>query len=927
MEVVDLGLTCILAEKPDVAKNISFALKASDRKDGYFEGNGYLVTYSFGHLLTLWDAVDYDPKFKEWKSEYFPFIPNTFKYKLIDDAGVKKQFKVIKTLVNRPDVDCVIQATDNDREGQLLGSMILKATETKKPIKRLLADEWTPDDIHFAMKHLKDDKDMVPLQDAGYTRQLADWLIGINLTSVCTDKFGNGVTLNIGRVIMPTVKLVYDRDMAIRNFKPVPYFMLKTVFNAPEGSYSGVFYNSDNECRFEDKSSLDAIISSLEGTSGTIISKTVKPSKERPKSLFNLNDLTGYITSQYSGFSPAKVLKAAQWLYENKYTTYPRTVSRHLEESLIPKMEKVFNALASDFPYKDTLEFSTSKDIFNSSKVESHSAITPTYIIPDLKSLSEEQRIVYEEIKKRFLSLFMPPAEFENTEIKTKVKDYVFVTRGKVLLKEGWKVLYKNEKVEDADQGSDEEDSKVLLPNVKENSSVDVVSSDVLSKKTTPPKHYTTKSLLLAMENCGKDVSEDCIDQILQGFTIGTPATAGATIDKVEKVGYIEHKGKSIYITPMGVKLIEKLPLSDLADVNFTGMLEKRLKDIEKNSFTKKEYLEEIKNLVTSSVEKLKNMNAVIGEKEQKEVVGKCPDCSSDVFESDTNFYCSSFKKDDPTSCKFAIFKENKLLEKFGVKKIPVSLVKKLLIDKQTTIKLNYSTFINVSLEKADDRWNLKFDFPSKDESTEMREVIGSCPVCGERVFENAFAFSCEGYNKDNPDSCKFSIFKENSLLSKFKINKISKSLAKGLLKMEKVQIKVSPSFNIFAYLEKKDNRWQVSFEFPSKDDNLSMREVIGSCPECNKNVYEDNFSFRCEGYNKDDPDSCKFALYKDDKWFAKFKKKINKSIAKSLLKSYKAEVKGLFSERTGKSFDANIILKKNGRYWGFELQFTNNKK
>jgi len=921
-----LGLTCILAEKPDVAKNISFALKASDRKDGYFEGNGYLVTYSFGHLLTLWDAVDYDPKFKEWKSEYFPFIPDTFKYKLIDDAGVKKQFKVIKTLVNRPDVDCVIQATDNDREGQLLGSMILKATETKKPIKRLLADEWTPDDIHFAMKHLKDDKDMVPLQDSGYTRQLADWLIGINLTSVCTDKFGNGVTLNIGRVIMPTVKLVYDRDTAIRSFKPVPYFMLNTVFNAPEGTYSGIYYNAGNESRFEDKTILESIINSLEGSSGSIISKTVKPSKESPKSLFNLNDLTGYITSQYSGFTPAKVLKAAQWLYENKYTTYPRTVSRHLEESLMPKMEKVLNAITVDFPYKDMVNFTDSKDVFNSSKVESHSAITPTYIIPDLKSLTDEQRIVYEEIKKRFLSLFMPPAEFEITEIKTKVKDFVFVTRGKVLIKDGWKVLYKNEKVEDADQGSDDEDSKTLLPNVKENYSVVVGSSDILSKKTTPPKHYTTKSLLLAMENCGKDVDEDCTDQILKGFTIGTPATAGATIDKVESVGYIEHKGKSIYITPVGIKLIEKLPLSELADVNFTGMLEKRLKDIEKRVYTKDEYLKEIKSLVISSVEKLKNINAVIGEKKEKEVIGKCPNCSSPVYESDSSFYCSAFKKDDPNGCKFAIFKGNKLLEKYGVKKVSVSLAKKLLNDGKTILNLNYSTFINISLEKQEGRWGLKFDFPSKDESTEMREIIGNCPDCGKRVFENPYAFTCEGYKKDDPNSCKFSIFKENSLLAKFEIKKISKAVAKDLLKMEKVQIKVSPTFNVFSFLEKKNNRWQVSFEFPSKENNLSMREVIGSCPECKKNVYENSFSFACEDNKKDNPNGCKFALYKDDKWFAKFKKKINKSIAKSLLKNFQTEVKGLFSEKTGKTFDANVILKKNGNYWGFELKFTNNK-
>ena len=672
----------ILAEKPSVAKTIASFLGAKTRRNGYFEGNGYLITYAVGHLVSLYDMKDYDKdKYSgSWKFENFPFIPqDKFKFK-IDDSK-KDQFNVVNSLIHRDDVEYIINATDNDREGELISFLIFLMAKNKKPVKRILVNEWTPQDITKGLENLKDDVEMRNLQAAGYTRLITDWLIGINFTSIATLKYGNGKLLNIGRVILPTVKLVYDRDMEIKNFIPKTYFEIEGSFKCKNGKYKGKLIKNKNS-KFDTEEEVKEIIDNINSIEGTITDKKVTTSKEYAPKLFSLTSLQGYITSKYSHFTSDKVLSVCQSLYEGKgkggYITYPRTDSIYLEESLVGKTADTLERLKKGLPYEDKIKFTKTKRVFDSSKVDSHSAITPTYIVPT--NLSPDETIVYNAIKDRFIANFMPPAEYENTEIKTTVDKNTFITKGKVLKVKGYLEVYNKEEKDD------------LLPMINKDEVVEVIEIKPLSKQTTPPKSYTEDTLLKAMKNCGKNVSEDDTT-VLSGYSIGTSATRAEVLKKINQVGYVTKKGKSYYITDLGKNLVEIFPVKELFDVDYTGKLEKSLSDIQKGKFTRKEYLNNIMNFIWNSVNLIKsdiprkintesivyNKNKFADNKTSKtsnkssktsdDVLGKCPACGGDVKESENG-----------------IFKEDKYLQLFK-KKPTKTMVKSLLKKGEAKVK------------------------------------------------------------------------------------------------------------------------------------------------------------------------------------------------------------------------------------------------
>ena len=695
----------ILAEKPSVAKTIASFLGAKTRRDGYFEGNGYIVTYAFGHLVSLYDMKDYDKeKYSgSWKMANFPFIPaDKFKFK-VDDSK-QKQFNIIKELLNREDVEYVINATDNDREGELIAFLIFLLAKNKKPVKRILVNEWTPQDITRGLENLKDEEDMRNLQAAGYTRLITDWLIGINFTSVATLKYGNGKLLNIGRVILPTVKLVYDRDMEIKNFVPKTYFEIEGNFKCTNGTYKGKLIKG-KETKFDTEEEAMAVIDSITSKNGVISSKKVTKSKEYAPKLFSLTSLQGHITSKYSHFTSDKVLSVCQSLYEGKgkggYITYPRTDSVYLEESLTDKASQTLNRLKQNLPYEDKIKFAKTKRVFDSSKVDSHSAIIPTYIVPN--SLTPDEQIVYQAIKDRFIANFMPPAEYENTEIKTDVDDSVFLTKGKVLKVKGYLEVYNKEQKND------------LLPSMEKGENVEVLEILPLKKQTTPPKSYTEDTLLKAMKNCGKNVDDE--DLVLAGYSIGTSATRGDVLKKIAQVGYVNKKGKSYYITDLGINLVEIFPVKDLFDVDYTGKLEKSLSDIQKGQFSRKEYLLNIMNFIVKNVNLIKydapkkiNTDAYVYDPKTKKALsksqleakatkaakasskksssktdntslGKCPVCGSDVVETDKGFLCTNYQ-----TCKYGIFKDDKYLALYK-KKPNKTMVKSILKKGEAKVK------------------------------------------------------------------------------------------------------------------------------------------------------------------------------------------------------------------------------------------------
>lgn len=548
------------------------------------------------------------------------------------------------------------------------------------------------------MNNLKDDVDMRNLQAAGYTRLITDWLIGINFTSVATLKYGNGKLLNIGRVILPTVKLVYDRDIEILNFVPKTYYEIEGNFKSKNGEYKGK-YIKGKEIKFDDIEEVNKVINSINSNEGKIIDKKITTSKEYAPKLFSLTSLQGYITSKYSNFTSDKVLSVCQSLYEGSgkggYITYPRTDSIYLEESLASKVSQTLDKLKVGLEYENKIKFTKTKRVFDSSKVDSHSAIIPTYIIPT--KLTPDEQIVYNAIKDRFIANFMPPAEYENTEIKTDVDSNIFLTKGKVLKSKGYLEVYKKEEKDD------------LLPSVDVNDIVEVLEIKPLTKQTTPPKPYTEDTLLKAMKNCGKNVPDDDTT-VLSGYSIGTSATRADVLKKISQVGYVGKKGKSYFITDLGKNLVEIFPVKELFDVDYTGKLEKSLSDIQKGQFTRKEYLNNIMTFIFNNVElikrdtpknistetysynpktkkfskesSIKSKSSTSKEnKANNESLGKCPICQNDVVEIEKGFICKNYNE-----CKFGIWKNDKFLEYYK-KKPNKTMVKSILKNGSAKVK------------------------------------------------------------------------------------------------------------------------------------------------------------------------------------------------------------------------------------------------
>jgi Topoisomerase IA len=700
----------IIAEKPSVAKNIAEAIDAKQRRDGFFEGKDYIVTWAFGHLLELYDSKDYDEKMGSWRMDNFPFIPEVFKYKVKQDSndrsqvdqGAYKQIETIKSLINREEVTGVISACDYDREGQIIGDIILDYLEVSKPVERLLLNEWTADEVKQGMQKLVSNTTMRPLSDAGIGRQWADWIIGINLTSVATLKYkrGGSKALNIGRVLLPTLKIIYDRDLEIENFVKEEFHKLTGNFTGlSEGSeaYEGNYYE-DGKDKFEDKGQLEKIKELIGKKEFEITEKIVEQKKEYPPSLFNLSGLQGHVTGKFKGWTSDKVLKVAQELYEKKLITYPRTASLALEESLFDKAQKVLSVHKKGLPYEEEIKFHKGKRVFDNSKVESHSAIIPTYMTA--KGLSPDEKVVYESVKNRFIMQFMPIAEHEEVTLHTKPKERteefpesgVFISKGRTQKVEGWR---KVEKIQSKEK---------LLPALEIGDEIKLLKLKIDTKGTQPPKHHTEKTLLRVMETCGKklktakesasdteidadsdedenevddvdDTNQDSEEEvellksILSGFSIGTPATRAETITKLKRVGYITAKGKSLICSEMGRKLVETLPVKTLFDLEYTGKLEKTLSDISKGEVPKSAFLDLIIKFTEEAVDQIKQdafhiiYEDTSQQKPRGDSLGKCPGCGADVVEGEKGYGCINWKG----GCKFVVWKEDRFLSSLKV--------------------------------------------------------------------------------------------------------------------------------------------------------------------------------------------------------------------------------------------------------------------
>ncbi len=592
-------IVCI-AEKPSVARDIAHVLGANESHDGYMEGNGYQVTWTFGHLCTLKEPHDYSDTWKAWALSRLPMIPNNFGIKLIDDSGVKKQFRIIETLMQH--ADSIINCGDAGQEGELIQRWVMQKARAKCPVKRLWISSLTEEAIKDGFKNLKDQAEYKSLYEAGLVRAIGDWLLGMNATRLYTLKYGqNRQVLSIGRVQTPTLAMIVNRQLEIENFEPKQYWVLSTV-------YRDVTFTSTST---DDTMSLDdlkAILEKIKNCPFVVTDISQKSGTEAPPRLFDLTSLQVDCNKKFA-FSADKTLQLIQSLYEKKYTTYPRVDTTYLSDDIYPKCPQIMGGLAQA-GYTNLLEvfrgksLLKSKKVFDSSKVTDHHAIIPTGVVPQGLSLDEQK--VYDLVARRFIAAFYPDCKFSTTTILGKADVYEFKATGKQIVEQGWKVVFGKNTQDDDEKKDDEE--RVLPTFTKGESGPH--TPDLAEKWTQPKKPYTEATLLRAMETAGKMVEEEDLRDALKENGIGRPSTRAAIIETLFKRRYIIKEKKNLIATPTGIELIQLIREESLKSAELTGQWEKKLREIEHHTYDAKQFLDELKQMVVEIVKTVMQDNS-----------------------------------------------------------------------------------------------------------------------------------------------------------------------------------------------------------------------------------------------------------------------------------------------------------------------------
>ena len=583
-------IVCI-AEKPSVARDIAKVLGANTTHEGYIEGNGYQVTWTFGHLCTLKEPHDYSDQWKAWALSRLPMIPPRFGIKLIADKGVEKQFKVIESLFQKADE--IVNCGDAGQEGELIQRWVMQKAAVHCPVKRLWISSLTEESIKEGFKTLKDQAEYQSLYEAGLSRAIGDWLLGMNATRLYTLKYGqNRQVLSIGRVQTPTLALIVNRYHEITNFKPEAYWVLSTIyrdttFTATKGKYGSVEDGQKD-------------LQSVEGKEFTVTDISTKKGTEAPPRLYDLTSLQVECNKRY-GFSAEQTLQTIQSLYEKKYTTYPRVDTTYLSDDIYPKCPDILAKLTNYAQYTAPLagkKLPKSKKVFDNSKVTDHHAIIPTGVVPTGLSFAEEK--VYDEVCRHFIAVFYPDCQFATTTVLGKVEDVEFKTSGKQILVSGWREVIKPVKQEEEKKEGQEDEEKTLP--IFEKGEHGPHKPQLAEKWTSPPKPYTEATLLRAMETAGKLVDDESLREVMKENGIGRPSTRAAIIETLFKRNYIKKVRKSLEPTPTGIELIGLIHEDLLKSAELTGIWEKKLREIEQHKYEARQFLDELKQMVTEIV-------------------------------------------------------------------------------------------------------------------------------------------------------------------------------------------------------------------------------------------------------------------------------------------------------------------------------------
>ena len=631
-------IVCI-AEKPSVGRDIARVLGANTQHDGFLEGNGYCVTWTFGHLCALLDPHEYNEQWKGWNLSSLPMVPARFGIKVTDDKGVQKQFNIIKNLISKADE--VINCGDAGQEGELIQRWVYQKAGCKVPVKRLWISSLTEDAIREGFQKLKDQGEYQRLYEAGMMRAIGDWLLGMNATRAYTLRFAKGVgkdrqVLSIGRVQTPTLALIVKRQHEIEHFVPRTYWDLKTLYRDTLFSAQLPVEEDDYAITLLEKG--QRLVDSIKDLPLEILSVEKKKGTEFAPRLFDLTSLQVECNKKYS-LSADDTLKVIQSLYEKHVTTYPRVDTTYLSDDIYPKVPAILQGIKEYFPQVTPLlplkadgkkavgSLPKSKKVFDNKKVTDHHAIIPTGQRPD--NLSELERKVYDLVALRFIAAFYPDCEVSNTTVLAKSGEVDFKVTGRQILIQGWRDVFAKEKQEDT-----AEEQKILPAFVKGESGSH--EPQLQEKTTTPPKYYTEATLLRAMETAGKTVEDEELRDAMKENGIGRPSTRAAIIEKLFQRKYIVRERKSIHATELGVNLIQIIISPLLKSAELTGRWEKKLREIERGGFTAQQFLDELKQMTAEVVHEVKSNKAGM----------RCPVCGrGTIIRGNTRYGCSRWRE------------------------------------------------------------------------------------------------------------------------------------------------------------------------------------------------------------------------------------------------------------------------------------------
>jgi DNA topoisomerase-3 len=925
-----MGKTLIIAEKPSVAGDIAKALGGFKKVDDFYESDQYVVSSAVGHLLTIVPPEGVEAARGKWTFKHLPVIPPHFD--LLPIEKTEPRLKVLKKLIKRADVDALVNACDAGREGELIFRNIVRFTRAKQPIKRLWLQSMTPAAIREGFAQLREDKDMLPLADAAYSRSEADWLVGINGTRAMTafnSKLGGFFKTTVGRVQTPTLAIVVEREARIRKFVSRDFWEVIGTFDAAAGQYTGRWFDEkfsrsdakdgDDQLKPEriwEKNRAEAIHDKCLGKPG-IVTEESKPSTSLSPLLYDLTSLQRDANSRF-GFSAKNTLGLAQSLYErHKVLTYPRTDSRALPEDYIGTVKSALKMLGETgyAAFAETILKNNwvhpNKRIFNNAKVSDHFAIIPTTQTPH--GLSEPERKLYDLVTRRFLAIFYPAAEFLETNRITRVEGEPFKSAGKVLVNPGWLAVYGKE--------AESDDTPTLTP-VKPDEKVNTSSIEVKPNVTKPPPRHTEATLLSAMEGAGKLVEDDELREAMREKGLGTPATRAATIEGLIYEDYIHRNGRELQATAKAFSLMELLNglgIPELTKPELTGDWEFKLRQIQRRQKSRAEFMLEIGDMTRHIVERAKKFEEDTIPGDFGVLKTPCPKCGGEVHEKYKQFQCEK--------CDFAIWKTlcSRMFE--------MEEVEKLITEKQVGPLQNFRSkkgFPFAAVLKLNAEFKMEFDFGDgqKGENGEAaapvdftgKEPLGKCPKCGARVFDAGMNYICE--KATGPArTCKFRTGKI-ILQQEISPEQVKKLLNEGKTDLLKGFVSKKTNRKFEAFLVIKDGG--TAFEFAPRERktkakggapkeplpkiDFTGKAPLGKCPKCGGRVFDTEAGYLCEK-SQSDSKPCRFKISREI-----LQQPIEPVQAQKLLATRKTDLLDKFISKAGRPFPAYLVMDAKGK-------------